>query len=176
MSLLVAQAEYATESLFFYEATTAVAASSASLKTSAKSLINEFIIEGAPQQVNIPSELQKQLSSFNEASSDGHMDEKWLRKLLMKAQAEIYMLMSRDSLPRFVKSGPFQDLLTDMGSYSEVTAALISADSLAQLAQVWAHLYHASMRPCSLTACTSTSSHMLVVTTAFADFARVLRS
>jgi len=129
------EAEYATESLFFYEATTAVAASSASLKTSAKSLINEFIIEGAPQQVNIPSELQKQLSSFNEASSDGHMDEKWLRKLLMKAQAEIYMLMSRDSLPRFVKSGPFQDLLTDMGSYSEVTAALISADSLAQLAQ-----------------------------------------
>jgi len=133
------EAEYATESLFFYEAVTAVAASSASLKTSARSLINEFIVEGAPQQVNIPSDLQKQLASFNEGAIDEHTDEKWLKKLLMKAQAETYMLMSRDSLPRFVKSAPFQAMLADMGSYSEVTASLISEENLAQLAQDGAH-------------------------------------
>jgi hypothetical protein len=54
---------------------------------------------------------------------------------MRKAQDEIYTLMARDNFPRFTKSQPFEDLLEEIGSYSETAATLVSDNDLTMLVQ-----------------------------------------
>ena len=54
---------------------------------------------------------------------------------MRKAQDEIYTLMARDNFSRFTKTQPFQDLLAEIGSYSDAVAQMVSDDDLTMLVQ-----------------------------------------
>ena len=74
-------------------------------------LCDEFISESAPKQVNIPSECRiETLKCLADAS-------RLTPSAFDDARHECYQLMSRDTMPRFMATGAFGDLLTFFGSY-----------------------------------------------------------
>jgi len=90
-----------------------------------RKLVDEYIKEGSPQQVNIPGGLQKKISGFDAGvplldPSGGRQENKQgLVPLLKQAKREIYELMARDNFPRFKLSEPWTRLLGDIGVYDE---------------------------------------------------------
>ena len=76
--------------------------------------------------------LQKKIK---ELDADANSDFDQLVRAMRKAQDEIYTLMARDNFPRFTKSQPFEDLLEEIGSYSETAATLVSDNDLTMLVQ-----------------------------------------
>jgi len=103
----------------------------------AKKLIDEYIAEGSNQQVNIPGGLQTEILNLEKGVEDKEMG-KGLAKLydkLRQAQGEIYLLMSRDNFPRFIKGEGFIKLLEEIGSYGESVKELVSEQYLTLLVQ-----------------------------------------
>jgi len=103
----------------------------------AKQLIDEYIVENSSNQVNIPGGLQKAILDAEKAIKDEEMGV-GMQKLydkLRSAQGEIYLLMSRDNFPRFIKSDQFHKLLDEIGSYGEAVRALVSEQDLTLLVQ-----------------------------------------
>jgi len=131
------EGEYSGENIKFYDAVNdlakqAASADAGSMRGILKECLAEYIVDGSPQQVNIPGGLQKQIK---EAMSDAEFDVGKAMVFVKRAQSEIYMLMSRDNLPRFVKSQPFLDLLKELGSYDASVTELVSENDLSMLVQ-----------------------------------------
>lgn len=98
----------------------------------ARELIEEYILDGSPQQVNIPSGQQKAIKAWRDSGPTGVTD---FVKLLKAAQGEIYTLMARDNFPRFTKLGDFTALLSELGSYHTSVTELVSDSDLTMLVQ-----------------------------------------
>ena len=107
--------EYADESLLFYDAALHFKATFAMLDeaasvAAAKRLIDEYLPDGSPHQINVPSRCQKQTVACITNGS--------LSKVSFEdARIEVYDLMAKDSLPRFMKTTVFEELLASFGSY-----------------------------------------------------------
>jgi len=131
------EGEYSGENIKFYDDVAMISRAASTtdtdgMRTKLKDNLAEYIVDGSPQQVNIPGILQKQIK----ASMDGaDFDVPASLALLKRAQSEIYMLMSRDNLPRFVKSEPFLALLKEIGSYDASVTDLVSENDLSMLVQ-----------------------------------------
>jgi len=131
------EGEYSGENIKFYDDVAMISRAASTtdtdgMRTKLKDNLAEYIVDGSPQQVNIPGILQKQIK----ASMDGaDFDVPASLALLKRAQSEIYMLMSRDNLPRFVKSELFLALLKEIGSYDASVTDLVSENDLSMLVQ-----------------------------------------
>ena len=80
-----------------------------------KEIYDEYICEGSPSQINIPSKMQKALKSFLVIDNNAELPD--LAGVFEKADAEIFKLMERDSLPTFKWSTPFKELLTQISPF-----------------------------------------------------------
>ena len=80
------------------------------LYAAAKALCDEYIREGSNQQINIPNNCRiNTLKCLDDKRIDaGTFDD---------ARQEVYTLMGRDTLPRFVQAAPYNELLAFFGSY-----------------------------------------------------------
>ena len=81
--------------------------------------------------MNIPGHMAKRIGEWRKkggAVADVLDD-------LTKAHGEIYTLMARDNFPRFTKTQPFTDLLSEIGSYDASVASLVSDQDLTMLVQ-----------------------------------------
>jgi hypothetical protein len=97
------KAEYAEESLLFYDDVTKFHhealkpySDAAALKAEAERLMDEYVKEGAPRQINIPAAQQKATIAALTGDFGPGMFE--------AAKQEVYTLMSRDTLPRFMQA------------------------------------------------------------------------
>lgn len=121
------QEEYAAESSEFYsEAVSFAAAASATpppptaeLRERAVRLVHEFIVEDAPRQINVPANLRAQLEA---AIAEGAPSEV-RADLFEPAKDEIVTLMRKDTLPRFVNSPLFEELMAALGAPSAIGVA-----------------------------------------------------
>ena len=135
------KSEYADESIKFFDAAASCLAtaglkgalegdSRTGIMMMAKKLVDEYIVDGADSQVNIPGGMQKAIEAADKAGDAATLFEK-----MKDAQAEIYLLMARDNYPRFVKSKEFEDLLKEIGSYGDEVKDLVSEKDLTMLVQ-----------------------------------------
>jgi len=114
--------EYADESLLFYDASLAFKAlPEAERLAAAKKLVEEYLPDGAPRQINVPSSMQKAAMA---ALTDGSL----CATTFEECRNEVYALLARDTLPRFMQAKPFGDLLTSFGSYD--MASFVSSKSI----------------------------------------------
>ena len=111
--------EFASESSEFWqdsEAFVAAAkrgAASEELKTMADELVSMYIVEGSERQINVPSDQAKAVVAAAQTAEVP-------ATLFDKARTEIYNLMKRDTLPRFVQGTRFEELLTSLGEPSPI--------------------------------------------------------
>jgi CRP-like cAMP-binding protein len=118
------KAEYADESLAFYDEAVAYKALPPTERQAvAKKIMEEYLPDGAPRQINVPYEMQKAAVT---AITDGALDEDTLEACRM----EVYNLMKRDSLPRFFQTDDFAKLLAHFGSYDMETLIGVSSKSI----------------------------------------------
>ena len=80
----------------------------------AQQLVEQYVSETAPRQINIPSKVRKECMA---ALADGTNGADALAEIFEPSREEIYQLMARDSLPRYKASKEFEDLLNSFGSY-----------------------------------------------------------
>jgi len=81
-------------------------------KIKRKKLAQHFIIDDAPEQVNIPDIVRKDVLRKLEEG-------KFSNSLFTQAQAEVLKLMSADSFKRFKETDNFRKLLEKVGSYAD---------------------------------------------------------
>jgi len=95
-------------------------------KVAAEEIIEEYIREGSPSQVNISNKLRNHvLENIQKADiTNDFFDESF---------KEVYLLLERDSFKRFIKSPFFKDLLHKMGSSMDVDA--VDSESIQKLKQ-----------------------------------------
>lgn len=133
--------EFSEESILFFDAVSSALATVAlpgalagesrqSLMLLARKLVDEYIVDGSQQQVNIPGGMQKAIIAAEKTG-----DAETLFSEFRNAQGEIYLLMARDNWPRFVKTDEFQSLLDEIGSYGEDVKELVSESDLTMLVQ-----------------------------------------
>ena len=67
----------------------------------AKELHQEFIADGADQQVNLPSKVSSQVTADLKAAEDGAGEGGVAETLFEAAEAEVFKLMERDTYSRF---------------------------------------------------------------------------
>ena len=103
---------YADESLLFYDAVGDFKLlPDAERATAAAALAAEYLPDGAPKQINIPSHVFRQtMELVNDPARHS-------ASMFDAARHEVYQLMARDSLPRFMQKSDFADLLAFFGSY-----------------------------------------------------------
>jgi len=130
------EGEYSGENIKFYDAVAEHVAQMAKpdasadeLKAATLALVSEYVVDGSPQQVNIPSHMQKKIIQWK--NDDGSAAD--CLPLMLQAQTEIYTLMARDNFPRFIKSQAFSELLAELGSYDWSVASLVSNNDLTML-------------------------------------------
>ena len=126
-------AEYSEESIRFYDAVDAVLGPAAAAEgggrermasvARSKEIVSEYVVDGAGQQVNIPGKMREELEAACKADDLEAMSNK-----LRDAQDEIYLLMARDNWPRFTKTKPFEELLSDIGSYASMQRFVCEED------------------------------------------------
>ncbi len=80
-----------------------------------REIYEKYIAEGAASQINIPSKMQKELKAFLSIDNNSKFSD--LSGVFEKADAEIFKLMERDSLPTFRWSPAFQDILARISPF-----------------------------------------------------------
>ena len=128
------KAEFADESLRYYELIEGMEGRMKGKKAPSlaelRSMVDEYVVNNAPLQVNIPSKLQKsiiaQLVDADKQPWDqaAKISELWPQ--LRKAQRELYELMAKDNFRRFKASSPWSSLLESLGAYSDDVKHLLS--------------------------------------------------
>jgi hypothetical protein len=118
------KSEYADESIEFYDAvaTYKQCADAAEREKQAKRLVEQYVPDGAPRQINVPSHTQQRVLKAHKEGSIG-LD------TFDECRQEVYQLMSKDSLARFVQTKEFGNLLAAFGSY-DLAAAGVNSDML----------------------------------------------
>ncbi|XP_064188082.1 regulator of G-protein signaling 5-like isoform X1 [Anguilla rostrata] len=113
-------AEFSEENLAFYLACEEyrIIKSSATLSAEAKSIYDEFIVDGAPQEVNIDHETRCVTKCNLERPTLTCFD---------LAQHQIYTLMEKDCYPRFLRSAAYQDLLKTQSNWQQWHATKTSS-------------------------------------------------
>jgi hypothetical protein len=118
---------FASESTEFYDAALAYRslfaasppAEPAAVTAAAKAIVDEFVVDGSPKQINIPSAMAKAIVDGTRAASGGADGADGARPLdvtlLDAAVDEILSLMRRDTLPRFLPTPPFEEALAQAG-------------------------------------------------------------
>ena len=106
------KSEYADESLDFHDAALAykVLKTDDERAAAGKKLVDEYLPDGAPRQINVPSACQQKVIATYKA---GELK----ADSFDAARLEIYQLMAKDSLARFVQTKEFGALLAEFGSY-----------------------------------------------------------
>jgi len=82
------------------------------IRRSAVEVVDEFVKEGAMKQINVPASVREQIEKA--VSDSDNID----ITVFDEAQAEIFNLMKKDTLPRFVQSEMFERLLFELGEES----------------------------------------------------------
>ena len=122
------KAEYADESLLFYDAAIAYRATydlrpAAQRQEAAQAIVDEYLPDGAPRQINVPSGIQQK-------TIKGVKDGPLSADVFEEARQEVYTLMAKDSLSRFEHSQPFEKLLDHFGSYDLDTVEGVSSKQI----------------------------------------------
>ena len=102
------EGEFSGENIYFFDAVASYMPKTnttnptvlAALKAEARGIVEEYVLEGSNQQVNIPSAMCKKIAAWH--ASDGEASA--VHDDMLAAQSEIYTLMARDNFPRFTKS------------------------------------------------------------------------
>lgn len=136
--------EYAAESsqfwaaaLDFHEAATSAQpppADEACRK--AQELVELYVKDGAERQINCSSTLQREVETSVEAAVAGV--EELRPDVFEAARAEIFRLMSHDTLPRYVKAAEFDGLMESLGEKPPFAeGAARSAPTLEEAREAW---------------------------------------
>jgi hypothetical protein len=87
------------------------------LSSWADRLLQAYVVDGAEKQINIPFPVQKSLIA---AAADKEIE---YSSLFDSARKEVFDLMKRDTLPRFVHSERFEALLNSIGEARPIPEA-----------------------------------------------------
>ena len=94
-------------------------AAAAALRETAQRLVSTYVADGSEQQLNLPSNVQKELMAAVEAAAAAAAPPR--ATLFDAARHEMYDLMTRDTLPRFVQAAAFEALLTELAEPASVS-------------------------------------------------------
>uniref|UniRef100_A0A7S4F1E8 Cyclic nucleotide-binding domain-containing protein n=1 Tax=Chrysotila carterae TaxID=13221 RepID=A0A7S4F1E8_CHRCT len=114
--------EVASESLHFHDAVRPLLSGEQQLTVEkAESLCAEYVDNGSTQQVNLSHPMQQAVLKACDSKS---IEE--IRVALLRANKEIYDLMSRDNWQRFVRGPVFIGLLDELGTYCSTRNELVA--------------------------------------------------
>mmetsp|Transcript_15989 Transcript_15989/g.19412 ORF Transcript_15989/g.19412 Transcript_15989/m.19412 type:complete len:131 (+) Transcript_15989:1-393(+) len=80
------------------------------LREIAEDIVNEFIVEDSPNQINIPASIRNEIV---EAHNKGEYDYAMFRK----ARLCVYNLMGSDTFQRFIGTPDFDKIMDNVGVY-----------------------------------------------------------